>query len=89
VHSWLLIAASVWVTGLLAVLAGVALRTRTSIKRLIVAGAASLLLAALLTLLSLWRQESWYLDAALVLALLSFLEVVAASRYLDPDRRPF
>jgi multisubunit Na+/H+ antiporter MnhF subunit len=42
---------------------------------------ATLLLVAFLVLYADSRQVSYYLDAALVLALLSFISTVAATRY--------
>ena len=71
-----------WAT-LLLVLGGLALlRAPGMLHRLLVLDVLSILLVALLTTLSYVRGVSYYVDAALGLALLAFTSTLVAARYL-------
>lgn len=76
----IVIAALVWAT-LLLVLGGLLLlRTRSTLERVLVLDALVTIVIAVLTLLSYLREVSYYIDAALVLALLAFTSTLAAAR---------
>ena len=62
-------------------------RARTTAERLVALDTAVLMLIGLLGLVAAQSRRTYALDAALILALLSFVSTVAASRYLG-DRRP-
>jgi multicomponent Na+:H+ antiporter subunit F len=71
-----------WATVLL-VLGGVALlRASGTLQRVLVLDVLVIILIALLTALSYRRGVSYYIDAALGLALLSFASTVVAARYV-------
>jgi multicomponent Na+:H+ antiporter subunit F len=57
------------------------LRARDMLQRIIVSDLLAAIVIALLALVSYWRHTSYYLDAALALALLSFVSTLAAARY--------
>jgi multicomponent Na+:H+ antiporter subunit F len=63
-------------------------RARTTAERLVALDTAVLMLIGLLGLVAARSRRTYALDAALILALLSFVSTVAAARYLG-DRRPF
>jgi multisubunit Na+/H+ antiporter MnhF subunit len=56
--------------------------------RILAFDALTLVLVALLIIYSISTETSYYLDAALVLSLLSFVSTVVASRYYS-ERRVF
>jgi multicomponent Na+:H+ antiporter subunit F len=71
-----------WATLLLA-LGGVALlRAAGTLQRVLVLDVLVVILIALLTALSYLRGVSYYIDAALGLALLSFASTLVAARYI-------
>ena len=79
----LVIAALVWVT-LLLVAGGLALlRARDVAQRVIAFDLLAAIVIALLALLCYLRGQPYYFDAAVALALLSFVATVAAARYLS------
>ena len=77
-----------WLAVLLAVTIAAVGRARTTAERLVALDTAVLMLIGLLGLVAAESRRTYALDAALILALLSFVSTVAASRYLG-DRRPF
>ena len=77
-----------WLTVLLGVSVVSVGRARTTAERLVALDTAVLMLIGLLGLVAAESRRPYALDAALALALLSFVSTVAASRYLG-DRRPF
>jgi multicomponent Na+:H+ antiporter subunit F len=87
-HQAVFFAGVIW----LAVLLGVAVVSigwaRTTAERLVALDVAVLVLIGLLGLAAGGVRRSYPLDAALALALLSFVSTLAAARYLG-DRRPF
>lgn len=80
-HEVVFYLATVWMAGLLSICILVMLRSRSSMTRILALDAVSLMLIAFLVLYSDSRKVSYYLDAALVLALLSYLSTIAAARY--------
>jgi multicomponent Na+:H+ antiporter subunit F len=83
VPAWLLVAALVWVTLLLVAGGLVLLRARDAVQRLVAMDLLAVLVIALLALLSYLRDQPYYFDAAVALALLSLVSTVAAARYLS------
>ena len=77
-----------WLTILLLVVVVSLARSRTTAERLVALDLAVLVLVGLLGIVAEQDQRSYPLDAALALALLSFVATLAAARYLA-DRRPF
>ncbi|MEY8039080.1 monovalent cation/H+ antiporter complex subunit F [Saccharopolyspora cebuensis] len=73
----------IWVTLLLVAGGVVLIRARNALQRIIALDLLALVVVSLLALLSYARDVSYYLDAAVALALLSFVATVAAARYLD------
>jgi multicomponent Na+:H+ antiporter subunit F len=78
----LLVPALVWVTLLLVAGGLVLLRARDVVQRIIALDLLAVLVIGVPALLSYLRDEPFYLDAAVALALLSFVATVAAARYL-------
>lgn len=74
-------AAMVWMTMLLLTAVVMVIRAKTAVVRILALDALSLVVTALLVLYSTTTETSFYLDAAVVLALLSFLSTMAAARY--------
>lgn len=77
-----------WLAVLLAVTIVAIGRARTTAERLVALDTAVLILVGLLGLVAAESRRSYALDAALALALLSFVSSLAGARYLG-DRRPF
>ncbi len=80
--------AVVWMTGLLGVTVVYVIRARSAMVRILALDTLTLILIALLILHADARRTPYYLDAALALALLSFVASVAAARY-HSERRLF
>lgn len=80
-HEVVFYVAALWMTGLLAVTALLVIRARTSLARILALDMAILILVALLVLFSSSLGVSYFLDAALMLALLSVIATIAAARY--------
>jgi multicomponent Na+:H+ antiporter subunit F len=70
-----------WMTLLLVGGGLMLLRTRDMLQRIVAFDLLASIAIALLVLLSHLRQTSYYLDAALALALLSFVSTLAAARH--------
>ena len=86
VHLWMANAAAVWMTVLLVITVILSIRAQTNAIRILVVDALSLVLVALLALYSALNQQPYYLDAAIALALFSFIGTVVAARRLARDR---
>ena len=71
-----------WVTLLLVAGAVLLLRARDTLHRILALDVLVALLIALLIILSYLRDVSYYIDAALSLALLSFTATLVAARYV-------
>lgn len=77
-----------WMAVLLGVCVLLVARARTSAQRVLALDLLSLVLIGLLALVAGEDDRSPALDAALALALLSFVSTLVAARYVA-DRRPF
>jgi multicomponent Na+:H+ antiporter subunit F len=82
------VVAIAWLAALLLVVVTFLARSRTTAERLVALDLVVLVLVGLIGLVAEQDQRAYALDAALALALLSFVATLAAARYLG-DRRPF
>lgn len=80
--------ALVWLTLLLLVTIVLVIRAKSMMVRLLAADLLTLILVAVLVIYAQHEGAAYYLDAALILALLSFIGVTAAGRYYRSGR-PF
>jgi multicomponent Na+:H+ antiporter subunit F len=80
-HEVVFYSAALWMTGLLVVSVLLVIRARTSLARILALDMTILILVALLVLYSDSRRVAYFLDAALMLALLSVIATIAAARY--------
>lgn len=80
-HETILYLGLLWLTLLLGIGLLLVVRARTFMRRIMVLDALSLILIAFLTLFAYSQRQVAYLDAALVMALLTFLVTIAASHY--------
>ncbi|WP_216638701.1 monovalent cation/H+ antiporter complex subunit F [Mycobacterium asiaticum] len=78
----LFVVALVWNTLLLVAGGLVLLRARDVVQRVVALDLLAALVVSLLALLCYYHHQPYYLDAAVALALLSFVATVAAARYL-------
>ena len=85
-HLWMVNAAALWMTILLVVNVVFIIRARANATRILAVDALSLVLVALLVLFSALNRQPYYLDAAIALALFSFIGTVVASRRLERGR---
>ncbi len=85
-HDLVFYGAMIWMTGLLAVTIVLVIRASSALVRILALDTVTLVLVALLILYSTTTGSSFYLDAALMMALLSFLSSVAAARYHSEGR---
>ncbi|QQQ80739.1 pH regulation protein F [Saccharothrix sp. 6-C] len=83
VPAFVIIPALFWVTLLLVAGGLVLVRARDALQRVVALDLLAVIVIALLALLSQLRGQAYYFDAAVALALLSFVATVAAARYLD------
>jgi multicomponent Na+:H+ antiporter subunit F len=84
----ILMVALSWMTLLLIGGGLILLRSHNMLQRIVAFDLLASIVIGLLALLSYLRQTSYYLDAALALALLSFVSTVAAARH-HADGSPF
>ena len=82
VQDVVLVIALVWVTLLLVAGGALLVRAGDVLQRVVALDLLAVLTIALLAMLSYFRGQSYYLDAAVALSLLSFVSTVAAARYL-------
>jgi len=75
-----------WMMGLLLTTIVMVIRASSTMTRILALDALTLVLTAFLILYSTTTDSSYYLDAALLLALLSFLSTLAAARYFSEGR---
>ena len=87
-HQAVFYAAAAWMTVLLGVSVVFVVRARSAMVRILGLDVLTLLLVAFLILYSDANRTSYYLDAALALALLSFISTLASARY-HSERRIF
>lgn len=79
-HDGVFYVALVWLLVLLAVLVVLAVKARSTLDVVLAMDTLGLVFVAVLGLFSAWRGITGYLDAALVLALVSYVQTVAATR---------
>lgn len=77
-----------WMTLLFGLGVAALLRDRSPLGRILVLDTLTLILLSLLALFTIIRRVSYYMDAALVLALLSFAATLAAAKYYS-EGNPF
>ena len=80
-HETVFYAATGWMAVQLTVGVAFLIRAPTAMIRILALDTVTLVLVALLVLYAASRQSAHYLDAALILALLSFASTIAAARY--------
>ena len=80
-HEIIFYVAAGWMTALLLVTVIATIRLRATAGRILALDTLTLILVGLLVLFADAFQSSYYLDAALILALLAFVATVAAARY--------
>jgi multicomponent Na+:H+ antiporter subunit F len=86
VHEAVFYLAALWMTGLLVVSVLLVIRARTTLARILALDMTILILVALLVLFSDLRRVPYFLDVALMLALLSLIATIAAARYHSEER---
>ncbi len=77
-----------WMTILFGLGVALLLRVQSVLSRILVLDTLTLILLAVLVLFTIVTRTSYYLDVALILALLSFLATLAAARYYS-EGNPF
>lgn len=80
--------ALVWLVALFSGLVVMTARAKSGLVRVLLLDTLTLVTVALLVIYSVTTDTSYYLDAALVLSLISFISVIAAARY-HSERRLF
>lgn len=85
-HLAVVIGATIWMTILMAAVVVFATKARSNAVRILAIDALTLILVALLVLYSVASQQAYFMDAALALALVSFIGTVAAARRLASGR---
>jgi multicomponent Na+:H+ antiporter subunit F len=80
-HPTALYVAILWIAGLVAVVLIQVIATRSALTRILALDTVSTLLLALLAVYAHMTGSSYALDAALVLAALSFVGTIAAARF--------
>ena len=81
-HTLMFYVAIVWLLGLLALVVIRAMSQRDTLHTVLLVDTSTLIVVALLIVQTLHEGTSWYLDPALVVALLSFVETVVVARFL-------
>ncbi len=87
-HELVYYAAMIWMTGLLCGCLLLVIRTKSTMVRVLALDSLTLILVAVLILYSTTKETSYYLDAALLLALVSFVSTLVAARY-SSERKIF
>lgn len=85
-HEVVFYVAAAWMTVLVGVSVGLVIRARSTTVRILALDQLTLILVGLLVLYSGSQRQPYYLDAALLLALLAFLATLAAARYHGEGR---
>lgn len=80
--------AMIWLIALFCISVLIVAKAKSGLVRVLSLDVLSLVLVAVLIVYSSTTHTSYYLDAALVLALISFVSVIAAARY-HAERRLF
>lgn len=87
-HDIVFYIALLWLVILFSVLVIITARAKSGLVRVLTLDTLTLVTVALLVIYSVTTDTSYYLDGALVLALISFISVIAAARY-HSERRLF
>ena len=87
-HDIVFYIALLWLVILFSVLVIITARAKSGLVRVVTLDTLTLVTVALLVIYSVTTDTSYYLDGALVLALISFISVIAAARY-HSERRLF
>lgn len=87
-HDIIFYIALLWLVVLFAVLVVMTARAKSGLVRVLMLDTLTLVTVALLVIYSTTTGTSYYLDAAVVLSLISFISVIAAARY-HSERRLF
>lgn len=85
-HETMFFIAAGWMTILLITALVTVIRAATVMVRILALDALTLILTGLLMLFATANRSAYYLDAALILALLSFVSTMAAARYHSEKR---
>ena len=85
-HEVINYAAMIWMSGLLCVCVGMVIRAPSGIIQILALDALTLVLVSLLILYSTTTETSYYLDAALLLSLVSFISTIVAARYWSEQK---
>ncbi len=85
-HETVFVLAAAWMTALLGITVVYVIRARSAMVRILALDTLTLLLIAFLILYADANRTAFYLDAALALALLSFISTLAAARYHSEGR---
>lgn len=80
-HDPIFFLAVAWATGLLFACAVAAARLSTTAARILALDVLTLVIVALLVIYSAAERSPYYIDAALILALLAFMATLIAARY--------
>jgi multicomponent Na+:H+ antiporter subunit F len=87
-HDVVFYIALLWLVVLFCVCVVMVARATSGLVRVLSLDTMTLVLVGLLIVYSVTTEKSYYLDAALVLSLISFISVIAAARY-HSERRLF
>lgn len=87
-HDIVFYIALLWLVVLFCICVVMVARAGSGLVRVLSLDTLTLVMVALLVVYSVTTETSYYLDAALVLALISFISVIAAARY-HSERRLF
>lgn len=87
-HDVVFYIAMIWLVALFCVCVVMIVQAPSGLVRVLALDTLTLVLVALLTVYSVTTGTAYYLDAAVVLALISFISVIAAVRY-HGERRLF
>ena len=85
-HETVFVLAAAWMTVLLGVTVVYVIRARSAMVRILALDTLTLILVAFLILYADANRSPFYLDAALALALFSFIATLAAARYHSEGR---
>ena len=85
-HELVFYIAFIWMTVLLGVTVVLLIRARSANVRVLALDQLTLILVGLLVLYAAANREQYYMDAALILSLVSFVSTLAASRYHSEGR---
>lgn len=85
-HLTAVVVATIWMTILLAAMVVFATRATSNAIRILAVDALTLILVSLLVLYSVGSRQPYFMDAAMALALVSFIGTVAAARRMALGR---